>query len=700
MSNIVNSNIIKSNKFKLNEKPTVSISKSNKSYINKLNYNKLNDNEKLEHDLAKDKENTKNLKSVIRNSGYSYKKLNKYIEKEVGKYDPNITHIKNLVSKGKNLISIRFNEDIYKKQKFTINKIKNISNKLSNYLKNKGVQGKAMTSLKYGNLNWKSGYLRNLGEETKLYDPNDLYNLEVPYEIPKSIQAFDIFILLGNKEAGGLDDKYNDCLYNCLKYYIFDIEKYFKSPANFKKYLGLKRNDMVPVSCIDQIEKKLKNYKINIRGDYIRSSIIQSYKEINIKLKNEHYMIEKLETKSLTPNIKYDEKIPIMYDKKTFEMYDGNTKWISTKEEKNDIIFNHKSPYILINREKQGYDNDGNKIIITIEQEYQQFLVIADTLKKESKGLINLYKSGSYHDAALNLFDRIIKTLNPDNILQDEALWIKNSSFSAIIWCEKYEGELYKYDVKSLYPYLMSQTTLKFPIKRGEFKKIEEINFYPQYGIYRCKINKSSDENINKLFKFNYHNLYTSIDINNAKNLNLEIQLIQDNQPNFLHWTPDKLVTGHFLFSEFVDILFPLKEGKVNKAKNILNILWGALCEVDKRKMYVKDTFRIEEDEEIIEMYPSNDDNGYINIKTVKYNNFYKTNFARICPFLISQGRKHMSDIMLPHINHIHRIQTDSFDIDIKIHDNKIVGLGELKYEGYNENAIIKNCVNKIKFHY
>ena len=525
-----------------------------------------------------------------------------------------------------------------------------------------------------------------------------MYNLEVPYEEPKHIDSFNIYIALGAREdIGGDDDKFNDCLYNCLKTIIFNIETYFKSPSEFKKILGLKRSDKVPLSSIDLIEKKLVNYQINVRGDIIRSSTIKSSKQINLTLQNQHFTVEKPKA-ILTPYIRYEEKVPILLNKKTFEAYNGQKQWFMTKEEQNKY-YKHSSPYIIVLTQKQGFDKDGVKIVLTLEEEYKQFIIIADTLKKESKGLINLYKTGSYHDAALSLFERITKYITPEPILQDEALWIKESSFSALIIAEKYEGLLYKYDVKSLYPYIMTSNTLKVPVKRGEFKIITELSKYPEFGIYRCNIEKSEDENINKIFRWNKSNKYSQPDIFNAQELGLKIDLIIDNEPNFLYYPRDSLITFGELFKQYVEILFPLKEKKITSSKNILNILWGALCQIDKKKHFVNQEFNISDDEEILEIYPSSIE-GHDIIRTTKKNGFYKTNYARLCPFLLAQGRRHMSKLLYEHRNHVYRIQTDGFLIDKLIHENIDVGIGGLKYEGFNENAIILNCINKVETHY
>ena len=652
----------------------------------------------MQYDLEEAENHEREINRVLKNKGYSSKNFLKYVKEKLGKYNPQVSFIKNARYAGKDLISIRFNEDKFEKIKFTVDKIKILSDMFSQFLQEKNYNAKFMTSMRYGDLNWKSGYLRNVGEEVKLYDPNELYNLEVPYDVPKNIEAFNMYIILGNRNAGG-NDKFNDCLYNCLKYYIFNIEDYFESAPKFKKYLGLKRSDKVSIELLDKVEKKLKHFQINVRGDFIRSSTINSNKQINLILMNEHYEVEKVNRK-LIKIPRYEEKIPILVDSKTFEAYDGEKLYTISKEEYNNIKYNYKSPYLILNRERQGRNEQGERIVLSLIEEYNLFIENATTLKTESKGLINLFKTGSYHDCALSLFDRLTKFINPDEIYQDEAIWNKECSYSALIWCEKgYEGEVHKYDVKSMYPSFMSTNTLKFPIKRGEFRIIESINQYPEFGIYHCYIRKSNDDNINKLFKFNFHHKYNSIDIVNARNLGLEIELIQDNQPNFLHYSRDKLITFFEVFKQYTDILFPLKDKGVNKSKMILNILWGALCEVDKKKLFITNQFSIPDEEEIVGIVPHEDISGEMHhiIQTTKINSYYKTPFARLCPYLISQGRKQMSTFMFPYKEHIKQIQTDGFISDILIHENRNVKMGELKYEGYNSNAFIKHCNSKIE---
>jgi hypothetical protein len=78
-----------------------------------------------------------------------------------------------------------------------------------------------------------------------------------------------------------------------------------------------------------------------------------------------------------------------------------------------------------------------------------------------------------------------------------------------------------------------------FPVKVGEFKMLTELPNELNYGIYRCNIEPSLDENVNKLFKFNSKNYYTHYDIQLARKLNLSVYLMLD-ETNALLYTKDR----------------------------------------------------------------------------------------------------------------------------------------------------------------
>src|SRR5271169_1218635 len=55
---------------------------------------------------------------------------------------------------------------------------------------------------------------------------------------------------------------------------------------------------------------------------------------------------------------------------------------------------------------------------------------------------------------------------------------------------------------------------------------------YILYGIFHTKV--EFKENMKMLFRYNKHNKYTHIDLSRAKELGLQVILIQDNTPNAL----------------------------------------------------------------------------------------------------------------------------------------------------------------------
>ena len=392
-----------------------------------------------------------------------------------------------------------------------------------------------------------------IGDNVRLYVPQDS---DIVADDPDYFNNFVVYISLAPGNAGG-NDKFNDCLYNCLYYYLYD-KLPWDTPIKFKKFLNIPRNDKVPITLISKIEDKLKTFAINIRGDYVYSSTIKSSKQINLLLENEHYLIDKTipMNRNINYRVSYEEKQPVLYDKLSFAMYDGIEKQKISKKELNDILYNYKSKYILIDREEKK----GN---LSIEEEYRLLIQDIDIIKKSTNGIINLRKTGNIKDTSLDLFDKFTKILkHPEIILQDEAEWISNTNTGAIIYAESYNGPGYKYDIRSMYPSIMISSG-KFPIGRGEFNKLDNFDnlSYFQFGIYRCKIIQEND-NDNKLFRFNPKNYYTHTSLEHAKSLGFKIELILDNEPNFLYYSREKLISFNEVFHKYIDFVFDLKQKK------------------------------------------------------------------------------------------------------------------------------------------
>jgi hypothetical protein len=234
-----------------------------------------------------------------------------------------------------------------------------------------------------------------------------------------------------------------------------------------------------------------------------------------------------------------------------------------------------------------------------------------------------------------------------------------------------------------------------FPIKEGEFKNLTKDEFdnilHFQYGIYRCTI-----IGYNKQFRKNVQNdYYTHIDLTEARRLKLKINIIVDNQPNFLHYSRDKLLTGKELFGQYINELFELKNKGIKISKKIINILWGKLGQSKIIKYNISnDQEMIYIDDNIKHIRPS--EKGHI-ISTTKSNHEFKYTWARMTPFLLSKGREKIAKIIDSIGNeNVYRCHTDGIISKI-LPTNTGNNLGDLKFELYSDNIQIINC-NKVTF--
>ena len=335
---------------------------------------------------------------------------------------------------------------------------------------------------------------------------------------------------------------------------------------------------------------------------------------------------------------------------------------------------------------------------MTFEDEYTNINIIANDLKKYSYNKINLRKTGNYKNTALNLFNSFNKTIFTEHINQHEANIINNASCGAIIFYKPYSGPAYDFDIISMYPSILLSSLL-IPLQQGEFNIISNNEFqqkeYYAYGLYHCIIKKDNLKVINNLFRFNDKNWYTHIDIKRAKELKLTITIIENNECNFIYYNSSKCIKACDLFKNYVDVLYKLKDKKIEGSKMILNMIWGVLCEKKKTKHYIdiNENFIIPDNNEILHI--KHCDNK-ITLHLSHNDNIYKTNYARMCPFLLSQARYNISKIIEPYKNDVINCHTDGFTLTHHPKELKTgFNIGELKYNGYCENYYIKNCNNK-----
>ena len=142
-----------------------------------------------------------------------------------------------------------------------------------------------------------------------------------------------------------------------------------------------------------------------------------------------------------------------------------------------------------------------------------------------------------------------------------------------------------------------------------------------------------------------------------ALDYGLSVELIQDDKPNFLYYSKDKLMNGAFLFKNYVEELYKLKsESKM--AKLLLNILWGALCENSTKEFYNNCQNELDLiDCDITDLHFTG---TKFRVEIVNFgDNYYKTNYARIKPFVLSYGRNHCYKTFKEYDKDIIRVHTD-----------------------------------------
>ena len=582
--------------------------------------------------------------------------------------------------KGHNVLQIKVNKNL-----MTRDDIKRLSQNVSNEMNKLKVSGKMITSLKYNENKFRSGKPSKFGQPVNLYQGVNYDFEDDEDEAQEFFNSFTMYLTEYNTARGGSSNNNNNCFYDCLKE-ILNGSIPWSDAVAFKKWLKIGVYDKVKLDDMQKIEQYLK-VSINITGDFIYNTNINSNKIINLKLIDEHFILDMKQTKEELNNnrkIAFNNKTPIIYDTSNFNAYDGKEQFKLMKEYRNNI-YSWTTPYILIN---SNTDN--------LKEEYNNFVDDADILLKETNNLINLYKTGNNKTTALNLFYSFNRHIKPDNIRQVEAEYINNSSCGALLYAKAgIYSDVYKYDVCSLYPSIMSSGAL-FPIKEGELLRITTEDFnnmeFLKFGIYRAIIRGTTN-----LFKFNDNNYYTHIDIKQAQELNLDVKLIEDDQPNFIYYSRDKLITGSELFGQYVKLLFNLKKKGVKKSKQILNILWGALCETNSKTITINNDDTnikyIDGNINLLKIKPFNE--SFTMIEYINNDEQFKSNFARLKPFLLSLGRKKLTNLIKDDINNIIFFHTDGW-CGLRPSNIKTgFELGDLKYEGKAEKLEIIH-INKI----
>ena len=325
-----------------------------------------------------------------------------------------------------------------------------------------------------------------------------------------------------------------------------------------------------------------------------------------------------------------------------------------------------------------------------------------DILFNNSNGKIDLFRYQSFGQCILDTFRNYSKSLQePESISHEESIFISNAFMGGIMYAKPYEGQIYGYDANSMYSSKLSEFQFNFPVKQGLCITMTEEEFdsleYYKYGIYRCEIEYNDD--VKMLFRYNIKNYYTHHDLSRAKALKLKITIICDSQPNILQYNKSDLVNGASVFSSYVNLLYPLKKNGCKPAKEMLNLLWGLLCEKNTRHKIQsnddKDDTR--DNEKLITICPIDKDSKFHRLEYINTDILFKTNYARLGPFLTAYCRTSISRVIEPFKSQIKRIHTDGFYLtnELTQKDIKIgLELGQFKRDTKKTGlCIIKNVM-------
>jgi hypothetical protein len=342
---------------------------------------------------------------------------------------------------------------------------------------------------------------------------------------------------------------------------------------------------------------------------------------------------------------------------------------------------------------------------------YVEFITDADEMYKRTNKLVNMYKTGSDAQTAICLAYKYLNenNISAENITFNEFKVLEDASHGPLVFADnKREGKFWLYDINSSYPSIYSSPYFMIPIREGEFKTLSKSEFenikHYSYGIFNVKITYPDDSSKwRKLFRLNYSNKYTHYELTYARELNLNMELIENGESNYLYYARESLLTGSECFKEYVQLLYPLRQNNIiaNRAKSLLRALWGALCQKNEYKMIVdfETEFEPREDKEVTTMNIIPDQDKY-EVYTVTKDKPYETNYARMKPFLLSKARIKISKLIEPYHEHIHKCHTDSMLSDIELPIKTSLKLGDIKLEDvFNGTIVNSNTVIKTSSH-
>ena len=453
------------------------------------------------------------------------------------------------------------------------------------------------------------------------------------------------------------------CLYNSIMYAFGGLKPttdFWATPLGMKKWLNIEQHDQIAPDRIPELEDKLR-IAISIDGSY--DSEKKYPKKITLFYGSGHY--------SFVENPRIRGAIVKKWKQgKTYVSYCIMPDYILTYDG-TDLVADYtllaenlgrSSDFVYKQVDRKRWTPEMKKSLKLLTgdehdelfgeymvQAHEAFIVNCEHLKSFG---IDLSAHGfSIKDTALSIFASFAKAHEFLEIDEQEMAFVSGCKNCGLVYAAPKIGHFKNIDGNSFYPSLMRDAKLILPLGNPEFLKIESFDEFVKFGIYRCVVSGYD----RRLFLHNPANYYTYTDVKFAIKHGYQVELVLDGEPNFMFYDSENRDTGFSLFRGFVDTLYALK--KLNPlAKELLNILWGSLCE--RKKTYHHEEINFGDDLSALDFVQLQ---GEKTCYFAEESQLYKLPYARIGVFLTAFGRAKLGDFMSDIKETIFRIHTDGY---------------------------------------
>ena len=475
-------------------------------------------------------------------------------------------------------------------------------------------------------------------------------------------------------------------------------------PAKMNAIFALEKDALVPFDLMPDIERLWK-CQIELEGDYVYESQMDAVRFpalLRFRVHNNTCKRVTIKNNQLT-NYGGTQKPVIIHTKNSVTQtsygYDGKTH-ISCASAK---FFNYKTYcYVWV---KYRPDLDTKEYL---KNEYQILIHCGKQLREHGISFDSVYSVLGTGKMMLHKATSIYRDPTPIGTLEGD--WIQNSTLGAL---QHHKKGIYdncsKFDVNSSYPSILSGSGFIIPYGDPEWAKLNEkdIKKYISFGIYRVKITKKVHS---FAIKYNLNGYYTHIDLQVFRNAGVCFKLDQDCSFNAMLYSGTSRMPSRKLFKKVYDKLYSLKNKGIGGkyTKQIMNAgVAGGLVESAKKHgySYTLDTSgnsMVIPENAINVRYEMNDNNEFYRVTyDLDDQKRFKTDYARLKPFLYAEGRHRLRETMIKAVNDLNNIvwvHTDGFIVVGEVDESKLeIGesMGEYtkEYSGKKLEILKQNIV-------